>query len=304
MSYLPPELEALERSYSELYNRVQNGELDPDAAMATLEAMTAVDGAGVIWRVNPSAEGFLCAQPGGYWEPGRVEQWQPLSHPNPDYGTDPYAGFVPPTDPGPGSMWATSPGAGPAAFPNAEPLPQWVPSPAPAPRRDPLAPLRAVAGTVTGLLGTGRRRNYLIVGIVCALLVGYAALAGGPAGTSPAPTPAPTGAPSPSVALPSAKQADAVLATLVSGDRTKIAALLVTPGDAAEVALRAAQWAGFAKAGLKPVAQAPAVVGNTAVQLVEIVDTATNKPVLAMTLTYVIDNGRVRLAAWPDPRRL
>lgn len=312
MPYLPPELQSLEDRYAELYASVQRGEIDQDTAMVTLDAMTAVDGSGAIWRVNPAEQGFLRAMPGGLYQPARVEEWQPLTHPNTAATTDPYAGFVPaPPTAASGPAWAHAPAA--AATPD-EPLPAWVPQPEPAVRPglgERLAPVTAVLGRVKGLVaGGGKRRRYIVVASVCAVLLLVAARAGSsePATTSPG-APVTTAVPGAADATtapvpttppaPTDKQVRSALKTLTSGDRTKVAALFVDAGEPGLIGLRAAQWAGLGKAGMK-VNAGPVAVAEQVTAPLEIVDNDSGQVLYRATLTFVARDGGFVLAGWPE----
>jgi hypothetical protein len=136
------------------------------------------------------------------------------------------------------------------------------------------------------------------------------ALAGLPA--TPAPPTAPEGGPpqdqggsdvptQPLPDVPSAEALAAVVAELVSADRARAAAVVADPGDRVEVALRTAQFAGFAATGLTvTVADAPAPVPGGASVRLGVVDQASGATVATAELTLVpAGDGRWVVASWP-----
>lgn len=201
MMSLPSELEDLERQYQDLYERVQAGVLDQNEALGLLDALTAVDGQGATWKINPSAEGFLRARPGEGFTPTDPNLFAPLTYPSPAAATlppaptpwndDPFnqtsAGFpgfptdpngFPPNTPG---FPPNTPGFPPAGFGNDPAAPWGGTAPAnPAAKEKkkrslPKVGLPGGVGARWSSLTPGRKR-LLVVVTVCLAVLAFVAL--------------------------------------------------------------------------------------------------------------------------------
>ncbi len=126
----PPRPGALEARYQELYQAASNGHISPDD---TLAGLSATDGAGSVWQINPDGQ-FVRAQFVG--APAQV--CDPATYIDPD--TAPAAGPAPfgAAQPGPDPFGAAQPGPDPfaAAFASAPQPDPFAAPPAAAAQQD------------------------------------------------------------------------------------------------------------------------------------------------------------------------
>jgi hypothetical protein len=206
---LHPDLARLQQQYMQLFQAVTDQTMSVDQAMATLQALKAIDGAGYEWSYTPNGQ-LVRAIPG---QPGQpTEPWEFTPPQLPPHASDPgltqFGGgqFAPPAGFG-GGQFAPQQG-NPANFGG---YPQQAPGQAGG-GYSPLSgpPARSLPSTLPGqtgaknpkatqLLGMLRANGKLLgVGAVCVvlLLVGLNTLRGGDSGPTvadavPTPPPAP-----------------------------------------------------------------------------------------------------------------
>lgn len=327
MESLPPELARLAEQREAIVQQYQNGLLDQDAAMASLDALSAIDGSGAVWKLNLGSEGglFVRGEPGG-----------PLTPCEPVY----FAPFTRPADPGSGPFpestlpaFTTQPGSLPAP-------PSWVPdspvglstgsysgaftggdgAPVPAAKRGRRLPSLPSLPSVRlpGLGALSPRAKQLGIVVVLVLIIGgFLAWRSGSSDTatpSGLPTPSASGdaKPSPSsddstggnggqvTEQPTAADVTRVLSTLASGNREQIATIVAAKPAAGAMRGAAVRFAGFDKVGII-VDAAPAAPGKNGItQVWTFRDPWQTEPVGTVTVTWKRVEGTWLLATLPQ----
>lgn len=287
---LHPDLHRLQQQYNQVLDEHEAGNLSYEDALATVQAMTVIDGGGFVWLIDSASGAFLRATPGE----------QP-------YEADP-ATFIPAQIPAPGSApWASQQDLlRPPSMPSSRtPAPQHfdeyapqgaafdeeeVYSPmmqrraagvAPGASRSPAALLAKVRSVQLPPLLEKNKRLVAVAGIVLALFVGIVLKGGGeeavptipPATQPPVTAPADTSATQPSVPvdpsatvpttppatqppvaqdpnLPSSAEMLAALQAMVSGDRAQVRSVFVNVKDDLTLALYTARYKGYNATGL------------------------------------------------------
>lgn len=223
-----PELQLLEQRYLELVAAVQAGHMSEADALATMAQVTAVDGEGALWSIDPYSGQFVRALPGTPPQPANPSLFAPAQLPPPpsDFAANPSM-----------SAWGTPPSLQAA--------------PADAPARKAAASAGAAASGLAATVSRHKRTLILALVVVAAVVIMFMARSGGgdtpveplPEATPSAsvaptasPTAAPTTEPSPTATaeaanVPSKKQAKQITAMLASGSQSVIAPLLATSPD-------------------------------------------------------------------------
>ena len=325
MESRPPELARLAEQREAIVQQYQNGLLDQDAAMASLDALSAIDGSGAVWKLNLGSEGglFVRGEPGGPLVPCEPVYFAPFTRPA-DPGSGPFPeSTLPAFTAQPGSLpappsWVPdspvglSTGSYSGAFAGPDAAPVATPKRS---RRLPSLPSMP-ALRLPGLGSLSPRAKQLgIVVILVVIIGGFLLWRSGAADTSTPgglPTPSASGstAPSPSsddtgggggqvTEQPTQADVTRVLTTLASGDRDQIVTIVAsepTPGALRGAAVR---FAGFDKVGIM-VDAAPVATGKNGVtQVWTIRDPRQNDPVGTTTVTWKRVDGTWLLAELP-----
>lgn len=278
--------------------------------MATLAQMSAVDGDGAVWSIDPALGQFVRAFPGTPPVPASPESFMPAMLPVPPAGM-------------PGGPQATSwgtppalsglPGGGYGGYDGTQDA-----------FNSPKSSRGAgLLGKVTGVF-SGRGRTLVLILVVALVLGGFLVVrskgqsvpdassssvpaAGDPAAEqSPAgdpgatPSTVPSGEPAdPSAPVPNPGQVKQIVSMLTSGQSKQLAPLLNGAADKAAFALSAAQVAGAASLGFSIAAAAPVAGGDGNVTLV-LTASAGDRPVGAFTV-LLAPRGKGWVLAAPIP---
>lgn len=326
MESLPPELARLAEQREAIVQQYQNGLLDQNAAMASLDALSAIDGSGAVWKLNLGNDGglFVRGEPGGPLTPCEPVYFAPFTRPA-DPGTGPWPeSTLPSFTATPGAIpeppaWAADSPAGlsTGAYSGAYTDPgAAAPSPTVKSKRSlPSLPLPSIR---LGSLSP-RAKQLGIVAILVVIIGGFLLWRSGTEETTtPSGLPTPTAsdtannsdsaqpsadpAPSDGTATKQPTQADVtrILTTLASGNREDITTILATEPAAPALRGAAVRFAGFDAVGII-IDTAPAATGKNGVtQVWTIRDPWQTDPIDSLTVTWKRVDGTWLLAGLPE----
>lgn len=331
---LHPDLHRLQQQYLQLVQAVNDQTMSVDQAMATLQALKVIDGAGYEWAYTPAGQ-LTRAVPGQGGQP--AEPWEFTTPQLPPHASDPglaqmgggtpfpppypdHSGSYPPQQ-APGYPPQQAPGYSQLGGPPTRSLPSSLPN-------GQGKAHSALVGRLTGLL---RLHGKLIgVGAACVMLlvVGLGQLRGVDSGPTvadavpvnppapveipviPAPVPAPqpeggTGSEpeqetAPELAAPDGDRVIAVLTALRSAQVELLEDTVVTAGSRLSSRLLAAQLSGFPAVGLELVADPAAPSGEgLATQTWRVVELNTGETLNSVTVDWVLRDGRWLVSTVP-----
>jgi len=299
-----PDLLQLQQHYNHVLDEYEAKNLSYDDAMATLAAMTAVDGAGWIWSIDAQTGSFVKARPGGEAEPAHESTFVPAqldglgqvsssnTHlPKPpggfvDLNQPPVIGRTPPATPPP-TAWAPP-----------TPPPTVTKENRSRRARAPREPRRTGGGAVPpdltklreALAGRGRTIGLVAAAVIVVFLL---ATSSGPATphTSPSTQPSSLSGPAPTTA-----QVVQVLDGLVHGE--SVGSLVYASGSRAEARTFSAQYVGFHALGWYISTTTPRISGQSYTSTLRLFNKTT--PLATARASWVLRGGAWELAAWPQ----
>ena len=314
---LHPELARLQERYNEVLDQHEAGNLSYEDALISVQAMSVIDGSGYAWIVDPESGGFLRATPGDAPYPADPSQFTPAQIPT--KGSAPWASqqdlMRPPAVqsqvPGGFDNYVEQP------QPSFAPRTQRLPSddePRKAPRRqDKGAPRKQLSipslpNIQVPQFVRQNRRMVIVAGVVVAVLAlvmftkpdqGEPSIPASPETFPPATAPVvsvppvdATTAPVPTVApaasnVPSEELIYKVLAAISSGDRNAMAVNVINQLDAKALALRTAEFKGYAATNLG-ITTTPARIEKSKVfSDLKLVDTASGTVLASVKVRWV-----------------
>ncbi len=288
-----PELDRMLAEYNKVLASYEASEIELDEARAAISHLTAVDGSGRIWSINPDTGEFMCASPGMAPVPTSPDQFSGNTIPS---------GFTAPPD-----AWSTTQ---PAPATSWDTPTEYTPS---SPRTRTRAPKTPRAGTGRLL---GNRRLLIIIGAVLVVLV-VVLVVRHPATTSPststlppassvppstAPTTSPTSVPaSTPPGTPTSAQMLAAFEGVSSGPsaESSLGQYVLTPGTHVDIVEHLAFFAGLAQMGATVNVTTPVRVGSHAVSNFTIRDGSTHQVLYSGHAVWVVHGGTWAMLTWP-----
>lgn len=326
---LHPDLSRLQERYNEVLDEYEAGNISYEDALATVQAMSVVDGSGFIWIIDSVSGSFLRAVPGESPVETDPSEFAPARIPAP--GSAPWASqqdlLRPPHRPGPAGMDQYP--AGPQQYPNPN-YPQNYPqgydqetgeelyTPMMNRRSSKPSASSSVIDAVKNVkLPPLLERNKKILAIALAMVVllfavmffkkdetvsptipPTTAAPVSPPATQPVDTTQPaatlppestTPAPSPNDPVPSNPEISALLADLTSGDRLKVSAAVLNKKDDVSVVLFTARYKGYDATSIGIAVYAPYIEKGKVFSEVRLVDKSSNTELAVRKVRWVRD---------------
>lgn len=302
---LHPDLDALRRQYNQVLDELEAGNLSYEEALSTVQAMSAVDGAGFVWVIDTETGGFLRATPGE--SPEECDPGLFAAARIPSAGSSPWASqqdlLRPPASHRPQSR-APEPESYQGGFGDSDEIPEM------ARRRQSLQKSQQVPKIkLSGVnLPPVVARNKRLLGIVLVLLVVFFVVRGRSSSeneptivdsvpsTSPAvpiesTQPPATIPPETSSTLPPAPEPvpteaelQALALALISGDRAQVAAAIAADLPTKTVALYTARYFGYNATNLQMWFEVPVLVKQRVTVEVSLVDTLSSETLAKKTV--------------------
>jgi len=303
---LHPDLDALRRQYNQVLDELEAGNLSYEEALSTVQAMSAVDGAGFIWVIDTETGGFLRATPGE--SPEECDPGLFAAARIPSAGSSPWASqqdlLRPPASPRHQGR-SPEPEAYPGDFEDSDEIPEMA-------RRRQARQNNTASSPKVKLSGVKLPpvidRNKRLLGIALVFLIAFFVMQGRSSSdkeptivdsSTPASTVAPvestqppaTIPPEPSTTLPPAPEPvpteaelQALALALISGDRSQVSAAVSADLPAKTVALYTARYFGYNATNLQMRFATPTLVKQRATVEVSLVDTLSSETLATKTV--------------------
>jgi hypothetical protein len=291
---LHPDLDSLRSQYNQVLDNLEAGNLSYDDALSSVQAMSVVDGGGFVWLIDTASGGFLRAVPGEVPQEADPSEFVPARIPS--AGSSPWASqqdlLRPPASPRPrGERQAPPQVDDDGEDESLSPMMRHRQAQQHSSRSKPQVAARLRTMKLPPLLD----RNKRLLAIVLVLIVAFVVFsrfskedpaptieADTPVPTTPAPVPVettptlpaetvPSTAPAP-LPLPTADELTALELGLISGNREKVASVVLEEASAQRTALYTARYYGYVATGLQIKFATPVLEEQRAFVSVSLVD--------------------------------
>lgn len=327
---LPPELGELEERYNQLIDAVESKAMSVDQAMRTLVDLKVIDGAGILWGMNPEGD-FIAGEPGGEQAVTSPTRFKPAQLPmrpedsarapwdsqglmNPPSGDNLHRdGLMNP--PGFGGPELTGGGefvdyGNDTEVPRAPKLKK--PKSLKTPKLSVSKPKLGGGGRANSIIEKLKSNQRTLIIILIAIIAVSAIVLTQGKGDEETPSSIPSAtledmpsdggaAPVEGAPIPGQDRVNALVSALTSGKRDLAAAAVNNPGDATAIAFNTAKYVGYTEAYGFVLSVGPVAASETgAVADISVTDTATSSVVLTGKANMVPgEAGTWLLSEWP-----